>query len=101
MNKEELEFERINRKLDVIFNLVNGLVAEQKREQYDRQLKELEDKAVCAEKEVNWHIGNSRYIEESNEWARKEWNDIDNHYYCMKNNEECNWRFEIKEKPEE
>lgn len=81
---ENLEFERINEKLDRLFDIVSLLVAEQKREEFDRQLKEKRDKAECAEKEVQWHLENRRYLEESNEWMHKDWNSINDHYHRMK-----------------
>lgn len=84
MNNYELEFERINRKLDMLFTTINGLVNKLEREGYDKHRAELEDKAECAKKEVLWHIQNWHYLEEGQEWARKDWNSIDDSYYRMK-----------------
>ena len=84
MNRENLEFERINRKLDELFNIIVGIQNKLNDQEYDEKLKELEDKAKCAEGDVRYHRECRHYIEENRDWTRKDWNRIDEHYYRMK-----------------
>lgn len=90
--KENLEFERINRKLDALFSIVNGIQNKLNDQEYDEKLKELEAKAKCAEGDVQYHRDCRRYIEENRQWDRKSWENIDEHYYRMKGeNEKCKY----------
>lgn len=82
--KENLEFERINRKLDAIFNMVNAINNKLDDKGYTEHLKELEAKVESTERELEWHKENRRYMDEGREWDRKEWRRIDDDYYRMK-----------------
>lgn len=72
-----LEFERINRKLDDLFGVVAYIADEMDMKDYREDLKDAEDKVKLANMEVEMKRDNKRWVEERSSGRRRTWYDID------------------------
>lgn len=75
--KIQLEFERINRKLDELFNIVTYIADEMDMKDYREDLKDAEDKVKLANMDVEIKKGNKCWMEERSSGRRRNWYDID------------------------
>jgi hypothetical protein len=72
-----VEFERINRKLDELFDVVAYIAGEMDMKDYREDLKDAEDKAKIADIEVEIKRDNKHWVEERSSGRRRNWYDID------------------------
>lgn len=57
-----MEFEKINRKLDMIFDMVMDIKREYNVREYDRELDVLKHKKEDAEKEYTYRVEDKKYV---------------------------------------
>ena len=81
---ENLEFERINAKLDFIFDILHNLADDADRERFNKELKEKEVKAENTARELEWHKENRQFLEESRKYRRQGWDRINDIHRNMK-----------------
>ena len=75
MNKKELE--KINKKLDMIFNMLMEVKQNNDFEKIDKDIKDKEEEVKRANEAVQWRTDDRRWLYEKYDNIRKCWRDID------------------------
>ena len=97
---ENLEFERINAKLDFIFDILHNLADDADCERFNKELKEKEAKVENATRELEWHKENRQFLEDRRTYRRQDWNRI-NAIHRETKGKECNYPTERQDVPGE